>query len=86
MRVPIIRTENDPATFLEVLHELERQPYRDPKGRFKPTPKTDERPTANGHTWPCTRFYAAAQGLDVACTCSTAPKPDEGTRDGEGRA
>jgi hypothetical protein len=51
MRVPIIRTENDPATFLEVLHELERQPYRDPKGRFKPT-----------------------------------PKPDEGTRDGEGRA
>jgi hypothetical protein len=39
MRVPISRTENDPATFRAVLAELERQPYRDPKGRFKPQPK-----------------------------------------------
>jgi hypothetical protein len=39
MRVPIARTENDPATFREVLAELESRPYRDPKGRFKPQPK-----------------------------------------------
>lgn len=42
MRVPVSLTENDPATFLEVLHEMERQPYRDSKGRFRPSkPKTD---------------------------------------------
>jgi hypothetical protein len=43
MRVPISRTENDPATFLALLRELERQPYRDSKGRFKPSePKPDD--------------------------------------------
>lgn len=42
MRVPISRTENDPATFLALLRELERQPYRDSKGRFRPSkPKPD---------------------------------------------
>jgi len=42
MRVPIARTENDPATFLTVLREMEQRPYRDPKGRFKPQPKPDD--------------------------------------------
>lgn len=42
MRVPISRTENDPATFLALLRELERQPYRDSKGRYKPPPKPDD--------------------------------------------
>lgn len=42
MRVPISRTENDPATFRAVLAELERQPYRDQRGRFRPDPKPDD--------------------------------------------
>lgn len=43
MRIPIARNENDPATFLVVLRELESQPYRDSKGRFKPSkPKPDD--------------------------------------------
>jgi len=43
MRVPIARTENDPATFLAVLRELESRPHRDSKGRVKPRqPKPDD--------------------------------------------
>lgn len=45
MRVPISRMENDPATFREVLAELERRPYRDAKGRYKPQPKDPQEST-----------------------------------------
>lgn len=83
MRVPISRTENDPATFLALLRELERQPYRDPKGRFKPTPKS--------HDGACGPHpYASTSRSHAFCDiCSLAEDDDRaqhGAPDAEGRA
>jgi len=38
----------------------------------QPTPTAEPNNWANGHRWPCTRFYTSATERD-ACTCNAAP-------------